>query len=112
MKGNPNLPKSGTPFRTIVSGINTPTEKLAEVAEDELKEYALGCQSYIRDTTYFMNKLKEIDEPIPEGALLFCFDVCKLYPSIPKEEGIAACREALETRTAPLILTEYLLEMI
>ena len=37
----------------------------------------------------------------------FCFDVCKLYPSVPKEEGIAACREALETRTAPLIPTEY-----
>ena len=30
----------------------------------------------------------------------------------PKEEGIAACREALETRTAPLIPTEYVLEMI
>ena len=112
LKGNQNLHKSGTPFRTFISGINTPTKKLAEVAEDELQEYALGSQSYIRDTTYFINKLKEIDEPIPEIALLFCFDVCKLYPSIPKEEGIAACWEALETRTTPLIPTEYLLEMI
>ena len=112
LKGNQNLHKSGTPFRTFISGINTPTKKLAEVAEDELQEYALGSQSYIRDTTYYINKLKEIDEPIPEIALLFCFDVCKLYPSIPKEEGIAACWEALETRTTPLIPTEYLLEMI
>ena len=112
LKGNPKLHKSGAPFRTIVSGINTPTEKMAEVAEYELQEYVLGSPSYIRDTTDFINKLQEIDEPIPEGAFLFCFDVCKLYPSVPKEEGIAACREALETRTAPLILTEYVLEMI
>ena len=33
LKGNPKLHKSGAPFRTIVNGINTPTEKLAEVAE-------------------------------------------------------------------------------
>ena len=112
LKGNPKLHKSGAPFRTIVSGINTPTEKMAEVAEYELQEYVLGSPSYIRDTTDFINKLQEIDEPIPEGAFLFCFDVCKLYPSVPKEEGIAACREALETRTAPLIPTEYVLEMI
>ena len=82
------------------------------MAEDELHEYALGSQSYIRDTTYFINELKEIDEPIPEGAMLFCFDVCRLYPSIPKEEGFAAFWEALETRTASLIPTEYLLTMI
>ena len=112
LKGNPKLHKSGAPFRTIVSGINTPTEKLAEVAEYELQEYVLGSPSYIRDTTDFINKLKEIAEPIPEGAFLFCFDVCKLYPSVPKEEGIAACGEASETRTAPLIPTEYVLEMI
>ena len=33
LKGNPKLQKSGAPFRTIVNSINTPTEKLAEVAE-------------------------------------------------------------------------------
>ena len=112
LKGNPKLHKSGAPFRTIVSGINTPTEKMAKVAEYELQEYYLGSPNYICDTTDFINKLQEIDEPIPEGAFLFCFDVCKLYPSVPKAEGIAACREALETRTAPLIPTEYVLEMI
>ena len=58
------------------------------------------------------NRFKEIDEPKPEGAFLFCFGVCKLYPSIPKVEGNAACWEALETRTIPLIPTEYDLEMI
>ena len=44
---------------------------MAEVAEYELQEYVLGSPSYIRDTTDFINKLQEIDEPIPEGAFLF-----------------------------------------
>ena len=30
----------------------------------------------------------------------------------PKEEDIAACREALVTRTTPLIPTDYVLEII
>ena len=112
LKGNPKLHKAGAPFRTIVNGINTPTEKLADAAEYELQEYVFGSPSYVRDTTDFVNKLKEIKEPIPEEAILFCFDICKLYPSIPKDEGMAACQEALETRSAPIIPTEYVMEMI
>lgn len=53
---------------------NTPTERLAEVAEYELNEYVTSSPSYIRDTTDFINKLKEVQQPIPEGAILFCFD--------------------------------------
>ena len=60
----------------------------------------------------FLNKLKELKEPIPDGAFLFCFDVPKLYPSVPKQRGVEACREALETRSAPIISTEYVMEMI
>ena len=36
LKSNPQLHKAGSSFRTILNGINTPTEKLAEVAEYEL----------------------------------------------------------------------------
>ena len=63
LTGNPKLHKRGAPFRTIVSGINTLTEKTAKVAEYELQEYVLGSSSYIRDTIDFINKLKDIDEP-------------------------------------------------
>ena len=38
LKGNPKLHKPNAPYRTIVSGIGTPTEKLAEFAEHELTE--------------------------------------------------------------------------
>jgi hypothetical protein len=112
LKGNPKLHKSGNPYRHIVSGIGTPTERLAEVAEKELEDFVVGSDSYIKDTTDFLQKIQSVPQPIPENAILFCFDVVKLYPSIPKQEGLAACREALDSRTQPDIPTKGVLEMI
>jgi hypothetical protein len=112
LKGNPKLHKPGAPFRVIVSGMSTATERLAEVSEYELKEFVVQSPSYIRDTTDFIKKLESVARPVPEGAILFCFDVCKLYPSIPRKEGVAACKEALEARADPLVPTKYALEMI
>ena len=102
--------QKNTPYRTIVSGINTPAERMAEVAEYELNHFVESSPSYIRDTTDFINKLKEIQEPISKDFKLF--DVCKLYPSVPKKEGLQACKEALDKRISPLIDTTYVLKMI
>ena len=55
--------------------------------------------------------MKDI-EPVPDRAFLFSFDVSRLYQSVPREEGMKVWREALESRLAPLIPTEYVLEMI
>ena len=112
LKGNPKLHKNNAHMRTIVNGMNTATEKLAELAEYELNEYVITSPSYIRDTTDFINTLKEIDEPMPEGTILFCFDVCKLYPSVPKQEGLEACREGLNSRSRSIVPTEEVLKMI
>ena len=98
LKGNQKLHKDGAPFRTIVSGVNTPTERMAEVAEHKLNDYVINSPTYIRDTTDFINKLREIKSTIPTNALLFCFDVEKLYPSVPRTEGLQACKEALNRR--------------
>ena len=112
LKGNPKLHKDGAPFRTIVSGVNTPIERMAEVAEHELNEYVINSPTYIRDTTDFINKLREIKSTIPTNALLFCFDVEKLYPSVPRTEGIQACKEALNRRKKPIVPTDNAIEMI
>ena len=111
LKGNPKLHKEGAPYRTIVSGIGTPTERLAELAEYELEEFVTQSPSYLRDTTDFINKLAEVKEDVTEDAILFCFDVCKLYPSIPREEGLEACREGLERRSAPIVPTDCAMYM-
>jgi hypothetical protein len=112
LKGNPKIHKSGAPMRTIVNGMNTPTEKLAEVAEHELNEFVITSPSYIKDTTDFLQKLSDIPQPLPDDTIMFCFDVCKLYPSVPKNEGLKACKKGLESRTSPLIATDGVLAMI
>ena len=66
----------------------------------------------VRETTYFLNRLKEIPEPLPEGAIMFCFDVVKLYPSIPRQTGLSACEDALQLRTDQSIPTEAVIEMV
>ena len=112
LKGNPKLHKQGAPMRTIVNGINTATERIAEVAEYELNEFVKSSPSHIQDTTGFLKKLSKVQQPLPEGTILFCFDVKKLYPSVPKEEGIQACKEGLKMRTDPLVPTETVVDMI
>jgi len=39
LQGNPKLHKPGMPLRTIVNGRNHPTEKMAEIVEDDLREH-------------------------------------------------------------------------
>ena len=112
LKGNPKLHKDNAPLRTIVSGINTPTERLAELTEHELNEYVENTPSYIRDTTDFISKLKAFNANIPKDAILFCFDVVKLYPSIPRKEGMEACKEAFDRRLKPIIPTESAMELV
>jgi len=48
---------------------------------------------------------------VPTRTFLFCFDVPKLYHSIPKMEGLEACAEGLRKRTTPLIPTDEAIEM-
>ena len=76
-----------------MNGIGTPTERMAEIAERQLEEYVIESPSYIRDTTDFLCKLEEINkQKMPDHALIFCFDVEKLYPSVPRKEGIEAVK--------------------
>ena len=52
--------------------------------------------SYIKDTTHFLKKLDDLKE-LPPGSLLVTLDVSSLYTNIPHNEGIEACRKALNS---------------
>lgn len=58
LQGNPKLHKDGVPLRVIVNGRNLPTERMAEIVEEELGEHVSSLPSYIKDTTDFLNKIK------------------------------------------------------
>ena len=114
IQGNPKLHKEGNPLRVIVSGRGHATEGIAELAEGELATHIEMQPSYVKDTTDFINKVKHVKLPVVSEIkpILFCMDVSKLYPSVPRKEGLAACREALDSRHNPTIPTEEVLEMI
>ena len=67
--------------------------------------------SYLRDTTDFLRKLWTL-ETLPPGSILVTLDVSSLYTNILHNEGIAACREALETCPSPAPPTNYLVGLI
>ena len=67
-------------------------------------------QSYIKDSTDFINKIGQIGD-IPENAILVTADVVGLYPSIPHKAGLQALKNALEKREQKHIPTEKLINM-
>jgi hypothetical protein len=112
VKANPKTHKPGNPPRTIISGIGHPTEKVAELAESELSEHVKSLPTYVKDTTDFLKKIQTINQPLQPGTILFCMDVKRLYPSVPRTEGLEACRAALTKRTDQTIPTEEILKVI
>ena len=116
LQGNPKLHKKDVPLRVIVNGRGHATEKVAQIAEEHLQSHVEGQASYIRDTADFLDKLLKVPQPIKVSGqadlLLFCMDVKKLYPSIPRKEGIEACKVALNSRDNPTIPTADVIKMI
>ncbi len=111
VKGNPKMHKKDCPIRLIIASNNHPKEKMAEVAERELEEHVSNQPSCIRHTPDLLLKIKTVGL-IPKGAILFCMNVEKLYPSIPYKEGIEACEKALNNRSNQGIPTGAELDMI
>ena len=114
VQGNPKLHKAGVPLRTIVSGRGHATERVAQLAESELRTHVESQSSYVRDTTDFIQKIAKTRLPTDNqiDPILFCMDVGKLYPSVPKREGLDACRKALDSREDPRIPTSEVMKII
>ena len=88
------------PCRPIVSGNNSPSERISAFVDWFLKPIVPKIPSYIKDTTHFLQLIEDLGE-IPENCLLATLDVSALYTNIPQSEGIQACRKALDlTRKA------------
>ena len=74
--------------RPIVSGSGGPTERISSFVDSRLQPIAQKQESYIKDTTHFINFIE--NTPLPEAAILSCTG---LYTNIPQEEGIEiVCR--------------------
>ena len=74
------------PIRPIISSINSPTERLAEIAESELEQWVTNLPTSIQDTTQFLRKLEELNG-IPKNSIFFTKAIKGLYPHVPRAQG-------------------------
>ena len=65
--------------------------------------------SYIKDTTDFQDKIKNLH--VPKDAFLVTADVVDLYPNIPHEAGLKLLKESLDRSREKKISTEDLVKM-
>ena len=106
----PKIHKAGNPGRPIVSANGHPTERISEFVSFHLNPLAQSLPSYVKNTSHLLNILKEIDV-LPNNALLVTLDVSSLYTNIPTNEGINACRIALDKRTDKCVPTESICDL-
>ena len=90
----PKIHKANNPGRPIINSIGSITEPLSAYVDQILRKYSKKCESYIKDTSHFLNIVKDIKTE--EGAILCTIDVSALYTNIPHKEGISRCDQQLE----------------
>ena len=74
------------PGRPIVSGINSPTEKLSKLMDHRLKPIVTKLPSYVQDTTHMLQVLQDWNlhyGPFDDNTLLVTLDVLGLTPISP-----------------------------
>ena len=106
----PKIHKENSPGRPVISGCNTPTEKISAFVDHQLKHLVPQIPSYVKDTNDFLAKLKDM-ERFPDGAILVTLDVVGLYPNIPHDEGLEALRRTLNERSNPVIPTDHIVDL-
>ena len=78
VKWNPKLHKENVQMRTIISSIGHATENPTEVAEQELREGVEKQESYVKDTTDFINKNENSNIKITSDSIIFLLMFKKL----------------------------------
>ena len=96
----PKIHKEGNPGRPIISANSCATENISAFVDYHLQPLAQTQPSYIKDTTLFINLLRQVKD-LPPHTMLVTADVSSLYTSIPHKDGIHACRNLLNTRSNP-----------
>ena len=73
--------KANPVSRPIISGCEGPTERISSFVDSLLQPIAKLQNSYLKDTTDFINFLESTE--VPENTILVSMDVTSLYTNIP-----------------------------
>ena len=102
------------PFLPIHNGKNLVSVWMSEFVDSFLKPASRLAQSYIKDTTDFIDKisgLKFIPE-CPKEKVFVSMDLQSLYPNIDRKEGVDACSHVLDKRTNQSFPTRVIVKLI
>ena len=98
----PKIHKKNCSGRPVISGCNTPTEKISAFGDHQWKPLVPQIPSYVKDTNDFLAKLKDM-ERFPDGAILVTIDVVGPYSNIPHD--LEALQKTLNKRSNTKIPT-------
>jgi hypothetical protein len=99
--GLPKIHKEGAPLRPIVNTIGSPTYQLAKYLANKLKPLVGNTSSFVKDSSFFVNKIKNIK--VDKDDILVSFDVVSLFTKIPIDGAINVIRNITDPGTANLI---------
>jgi hypothetical protein len=99
--GLPKIHKEGAPLRPIVNTISSPTYQLAKYLANKLKPLVGNTSSFVKDSSFFVNKIKNIK--VDKDDILVSFDVVSLFTKIPIDGAMNVIRNITDPGTANLI---------
>ena len=89
--GSAKLHKDGVPLRPIVSTIGSSTYMIAKRLNNVLAPYAQQANSYVRNTTDFLEKLEDVT--IDDDELMVSFDIKSMFTSVPIDDAYTAIEQ-------------------
>ena len=89
----PKIHKQNITGRPIISGNNSPTEKISAFIDEHIKQFVPLTKSYVRDTPDFIKKIEQFSHN--GDFYLVTMDVTSLYTNIPNHEGLVAVTQTL-----------------
>jgi hypothetical protein len=109
--------KQNLPYRHIISGIGTATERLAIWTEYQLKKYACQHKAFLKNTTSFIKFIDDLNITIgpfdEQLSILTTRDIQNFYPSCTTNKCIEAISLILDTRAGDnLIDKDCILEAV
>ena len=98
------------PGRPIISDCSSESYRVSEYIDHFLQPLASKHDSYLKDTSDFLNKLKQVK--INENSLIVTMDVESMYTNIDHESGLAAVKNAFENNPDPLRPDQHILDLL
>ena len=99
--GLPKIHKDGAPLRPIVNIIGGPTYLLAKFLASKLKPLVGYTDSFVKDSSSFINELKGLK--LERDDRFVSFDVVSLYTCIPIKESIDVISRVTDPDTSHLV---------